>query len=178
MRWIKLDLTYVYFFKYVIVGLNPHRLFVETESIVWIFFIFWPSNIYVSAIDIVSSLFPPRCHLSSGWRHHAATSCHASFPWSQEELTASASSFGNALSRHLPSRAKIETLNPHHRRRPPSPNSLTPTIHCYKKVILTESNMPTTQLHLYFISSLASALHHWSSIHHHRSLSLLYGVIN
>jgi hypothetical protein len=39
----------------------------------WIFFIFWPSKIRISPTDIVSSLFPPRCRLSSGQRCHAVT---------------------------------------------------------------------------------------------------------
>jgi hypothetical protein len=51
----------------------------------------------------------------------------------QDELIGFASSFGNALSRHLCSRAKTEALNPHYRCRLPSPDHSTLTLHCYKK---------------------------------------------
>jgi hypothetical protein len=60
-------------------------------------------------------------------------SCHASFRWSQDELAGSASSFGNDLSHHLPSRAETKELNLHHCRQPPSPDSPTPTVRCYRK---------------------------------------------
>jgi hypothetical protein len=115
----------------------------------WIFFIFRSSKIYVSSIGIVSSLSPPRCHLSSG-RRHAAAPCHTSFSLSQDELIASALFSGNALSRRLPSRAKTEALNPHIRRRLPSLDQPTPTLHFYKKIIWTLGTHPTTQPHLYF----------------------------
>jgi hypothetical protein len=71
----------------------------------------------------------------------------------------------------LASQTKIEALNPHHRYRPPSADSLTPIIHCYKKIILTLATLPTTQPCLHFASSLARASHHWSFTHPHRSLS-------
>jgi hypothetical protein len=80
----------------------------------WIFFIFQASKIHISPTGTVSSLSPPQCSLSSDRCHHTATSCHASFPLSQDELAASASSPDIALSHHLPSRAETEALNPHH----------------------------------------------------------------
>jgi hypothetical protein len=64
------------------------------------------------------------------------TLCHASFLLSQDELAASTSSSGNALSHRLSSRAEIEALNPHHHRRPPFSDRSTPTPQCYKKVHL------------------------------------------
>jgi hypothetical protein len=103
---------------------------------------------------------------------HTTVLCHASFPWSHDELTTSTSSSGNAPSYRLPSRAKIKPLNPHHRHRPPSPDRPTLTLHCYKKVISTLATLPTTQPHLHFASSLARALHHQSSICRYHSLSL------
>jgi hypothetical protein len=120
---------------------------------------------------VVYSLSAPRYRLSSGRCRHAAASCHASFPLSQDELTVSASSSGNALSRCLPSRGETEELNLHHRRRLPSPDRPTSTLHCYKKIISTLATLPTTQLCLYFISSLARAPSHRSSPHHCRSFS-------
>jgi hypothetical protein len=63
---------------------------------------------------------PPRCYLFSGWRRHTAAPYHTSFPFSQDELVASASSSDNASSRRLPSRAETEALNPHHRHRLPT----------------------------------------------------------
>jgi hypothetical protein len=51
--------------------------------------------------------------------------CHTFFPLSQDELAASASFFGNALSHHLPSRVKTKSLNPQHRHRLSSPDRLT-----------------------------------------------------
>jgi hypothetical protein len=99
------------------------------------------------------------------------TPCHASFPWSQDDLTVFALSSGNALSCRLPSWVKIKVLNPHHSRRSPSPDSPTFTINCYKKVISILTTLPTTQPHLYFTSSLSRAPHHQSSTHRRRSLS-------
>jgi hypothetical protein len=63
---------------------------------------------------------PPRCRLSSSRCHHTATSCHASLPWIQDELAASASSFGNDSFRRLASQAETEALILHHCHRPPS----------------------------------------------------------
>jgi hypothetical protein len=140
---------------------------------VWIFFIFWPRKIRISLTGIISTLFPPRCCLSSGRRYHTATSCHTSFLLSKDELAASASSFGNALSCCLISLAKTEVLNLHHRRRLPSPDRPTITLHCYKKIISTLVTLPTTQPCLHFASSLASASCHRSSICHCRFLSPL-----
>jgi hypothetical protein len=74
------------------------------------FFIFWPSKICVSPTGVVSSIFPFQCRLSSGQRRLTTAPYHASFPWSQDELTASASYSGNASSHRLPSRAETEAL--------------------------------------------------------------------
>jgi hypothetical protein len=109
------------------------------ESNTWIFFIFQTSKIHVSPTDIFSSLSPPSCCLSSSRRRHATSTCHASFPRSQDDLAASASS------RRLSSRVKIETLNPHYRHRPPSLDHPTPTLHCYKKIISILVILPITQ---------------------------------
>jgi hypothetical protein len=136
-----------------------------------IFFIFQPSKISVSPISIVSSIFPPRCHLSYGRRRHIVTPCHTSFSLNQDELATSASSSGNASSCSLSSRVKIEALNLHHHSRPPTLDHPTPTLHCYKKIISTMATLPTTQPRLYFTSSLARAPHHQSSTHCYHSLS-------
>jgi hypothetical protein len=135
------------------------------------FFIFWPNKIHISRTGVVSSLSPPWCHISSDQYHHDAAPCNASFLWSQDKLTTSALSFGNASSRHLPSRAKTEAMNPHHHRRPPSPDRPTPTLHCYKKGHLNLDHSPTTQPHLYFVSFLARAPHHRSSTRYRHCLS-------
>jgi hypothetical protein len=79
--------------------------------------------------------------------------------------------FWQCSSRHLSSWAKIKTLNSHHRRQSPFTDTLTPTIHCYKKVISTFVTLTTTQSHLYFASSLARAPGHQISTHRHRSFS-------
>jgi hypothetical protein len=121
---------------------------------------FQPSKIHVSRTGIVSSLSPPRCHLSPGRRRHATAPCHAS-------------SSGNVLSRRLPFRTETEALNPHHRHRLPSLDRLTPTLHCYKKIISTLATLPTIQLRLHFASSLAKAPLHQKSTYHYRSLSPL-----
>jgi hypothetical protein len=135
------------------------------------FFIFWPSKICVNPIDVVSSLSLPWCQPSSGRCPDAIVSCHASFPWRQDKLAASASSSGNASSHHLLFRAEIKALNLHHCRRPPSLNNPTPIIHCYKKVISTLAILSTTQPHQKFSSSLARASRHRSSSHCCHSLS-------
>jgi hypothetical protein len=153
------------------VALNIHRPFVAAESIVWIFFIFWCSQIRISPTNVVSSLSPPRCRLSFGQHHHVATPYHAYFPWSQDEFTASTSSFGNASSHRLPSQVEIEALNSHHRRRPPSLDRPTPTLHCYKNVISTLATLSITQPRLHFASSLTKAQHHRSFTRRRRSLS-------
>jgi hypothetical protein len=137
---------------------------------------FRPSKIHVRPTGIVSSLSPPRCHLSSGRRRHASAPCHASFPLSQDDLVASVSSSGNALSHRLPSQTETEALNPHHRRRLLSLDRPTPTLHCYKKIISVLATFPTTQPHLYFASSLAKAPRYQSSTYRRRSLSPLSHV--
>jgi hypothetical protein len=137
------------------------------------FFIFWYIKIRASPIGVVSSLSPPRWRLSSGRHHHTVAPCHTSFPLSQDELSTSASSSSNDLSRHLPSRVKTEALNPHHRCRLPSSNLSTPTLHCYKNIISTLATLPTTQPCLHFASFLARAPCYRSSTHRRRSLSLL-----
>jgi hypothetical protein len=132
---------------------------------VWIFFIFWPSKICVISTDIISSLSPPQCRLSSGCRHHAAMLCHASFTWNQDELAASASSSGNASTHRLSSRAETEALNPHHRCLLPSADNLTPTFTSIKGHL----NIDHSPHH--FASSLARTSRHWSSICRRYSLS-------
>jgi hypothetical protein len=156
----------------LIIALNLYHPFVEAESTVLIFFIFWPSKIRINPTGIVSSLSPPWCRLSSGRCCYTAAPCHASFPWSQDELTASTLSSGNALSYRLTSRAESEALNLDHRCRPPSLDHPTTTLYCYKKVISTLVTLLTTQLRLHFTSSLAGAPHHRSSTRHRCSLSL------
>jgi hypothetical protein len=113
----------------------------------------------------------PRCRLSSGRHRHTAVSCYTSFPCSQDEFDASASSSNNVSSYRLPSRAETKALNLHHRRRSSSSDSPTPTLHYYKNVISILPTLPITQLHLYFVSSLARAQCHRSSTHRHCSLS-------
>jgi hypothetical protein len=61
----------------------------------------------------------------------------------------------NASSCRLPSQAETEALNLYHCHWPSSPDSLTHALHCYKKVILILATLHTTQLYLYFASSLA-----------------------
>jgi hypothetical protein len=136
----------------------------------WILFIFRSSKIHVSSTDDVSSISPPRCRLSSDRHRHATTLCHTSFPWSQDDLAAFASFFGNASFRDFSFQVKIEALNPHHRCRPPSPDSLTPTLYCYKKIILTLITLHITQPRLHFIYFIARPPHHQSFTHRHCSL--------
>jgi hypothetical protein len=138
---------------------------------VWIFFIFRPSKIHVSPSSIVSFHSPPQWRLSSDWHHHSTMSYHASFSWRQDELAASVLSSGNASSSRFLSRAKTEALNSHHYRRPSSQYSLPPTLHCYKKkVISILIILPTTQSRPNFTSSLARVPHHWSFNRWRRSL--------
>jgi hypothetical protein len=111
----------------------------------------------------VSSLSSPRCRLSSDRHRHAATSCHTSFPLSQDELTASVSSFTNALSHYLPSRAKTEVLNSHHHAQATLLRSSNFHLYCYKKIISILITLPTTQLRLCFTSSITRSSRHRSS---------------
>jgi hypothetical protein len=127
------------------------------------FIIFVPSKIHVSSTGSISSLSPPRCYLSSGRCRHIIVPCHASFLRSQDELTAFVSSSDNTSSHRLLSRAETEALNPHRLHWPPSSDCLTPTIHCYKKVISTFVTLLTTQPRLHFASSLVRAARHQSS---------------
>jgi hypothetical protein len=127
------------------------------------FFIFRSSKIHVSLTDVVSSISPLQCCLSSGRRHHAAASCHTYFSLSQYELATSTSSFGNVSSYRLSSRAETKALNPHHLRQPPSPDRLTLTFHCYKNIISILVTPPTIEPHLYFASFLTRAPHYRSS---------------
>jgi hypothetical protein len=173
MRWIKLDFTWTYLKKLncLIVALNLHIPFVAIELTAWIFFIFWHSKIHVNPISVISSHSPLQCHLSSSRRRHAIASCHTSFPWSQDELTGSASSFDNPSTRCLPFWAEIKVLNLHHHHHPPSPDHPTPIIHYYKKIISTLVTLPVTQPRLHFTHSVTRASHHRSSTHCHLSLS-------
>jgi hypothetical protein len=131
----------------------------------------WSNKIRVSPTSIVSSLSPSWCRLSSDRRHYVTVTYHTSFPWSQDELTASASSFDNASSYRLSSWAKTEALNSHHCYRSPSTNSSTPTLYYYKKVTLTLVTLPITQSCLHFTSSLARAPRHQSSARRYHSIS-------
>jgi hypothetical protein len=146
MRWIKLDHTCICLKKKL-----THQCFKSSPSICtsWIdcvnFLHFLSSKICISPTVVVSSISPPRCHLSSGRRRHAPVPCHASFPSSQDELDISNSSFGNVSSCRLPSQAETEALNPYHHHRLPSSNRPTSTIHCYKKIISTLITLLTTQ---------------------------------
>jgi hypothetical protein len=137
------------------------------------FSLFFGPKIHVSPTSVVSSLSPLWCRLSSSRCHHAAAPCHASFPLSQDELAAFASSSENALSHCLPSRAETEALNLHQYCMLPSPDRWTPTLHCYKKIISILATLPTTQPRLYFASSLARTPRHRSSTHRRSSLSPL-----
>jgi hypothetical protein len=132
---------------------------------------FWLTKIRVSPTDVVSSLSPPRCHLSSDRCHHVVVPCHASFSWRQDELTASASSSSNTSSHLLPSQVKTEALNPHNCYRSPFSDHTAPTLHYYKKVISTLVILLTTQSRLHFASSLTKAPRHRSSTHCRNSLS-------
>jgi hypothetical protein len=97
--------------------------------------------------------------------------CHASFPWSQDELATFPSSSDNTSSRRLPSQAKIKALNSQHHHRPPSSDCTTHTLYYHKKVISTFATIPTNQSALHFVFSLAKAPHHQSFNHRRRSLS-------
>jgi hypothetical protein len=141
-----------------------------------IFFIFWPSKIRVNPTGVVCSLSPPRCRRFFDRRRYTITPCHASFSLSQDKLTASASSSDNASSHRLPSRVKTEVLNPHHCCRLPTPGRPTLTLYCYKKIISTLVTLPTTQLCLHFVPSLARVPRHQSSTSHRRSLSPMYHI--
>jgi hypothetical protein len=75
--------------------------------------------------------------------------------------------------RSPPPRAETEILNLHHRRWPPSPDTATSTMYCYKKVISILVTLPATQSCLHFFSYLTRAPRHQSSTYCHRSLLLL-----
>jgi hypothetical protein len=136
-----------------------------------IFFIFWPSKIRIIPTDAISSLSPHRCRLFSDRRCHTVTPCHVSFPWTQDVLTATASSFDNASSSRIPSRVKTKAFNLYHRNRPSSPDSLTPTLYYYKKLISILVTLLTIQPHLHFASSLTRVSCYRSSNRRRRSLS-------
>jgi hypothetical protein len=111
---------------------------------VWIFFIFRDSKIRLSPIGIVSSISSLRCRLSSDQRRHATTPYYASFLLSQDKFVVSASSFDNASSCRLPSRAETNVLNLHRRRQLRLSDHLTHTLYYYRKVISTLTTLPTT----------------------------------
>jgi hypothetical protein len=112
------------------------------------------------ATDSISSLFPPRCRLSSCRHRNATTSYHTSFLWRARCICFI------VPQRFIPSpphRVEIEVLNPHHHRRPPSSDCSTPTLHCYEKVISILIILLTTQPCFHFTSSLVRAPCHRSS---------------
>jgi hypothetical protein len=116
---------------------------IAVELITWIFFIFLLCKFRVISTDVVASLFPPQCQLSSDWHHHTATSCHAFFPLSQNKLATSTLSFDNASFHRLPFWVETKALNLYHRYQPPSSDCPTPTLQCYKNIISTLVTLPT-----------------------------------
>jgi hypothetical protein len=121
--------------------------------------------------SVISSLPHPQCRFSSNRRRHAAALCYTFFSLSQDELATSASSSGNTSFHRIPSQAKIEVSNPHHRHRSPSPDRPTLILHCYKNIISTLVTLLTTQPHVHFASSLAKATCHQCSTRRCHSLS-------
>jgi hypothetical protein len=138
---------------------------------VWIFFIFGPVRFALA--QLTSS--PP--FLLSGV---ASPPIDIATPLCRVALRSHGAKTSSLLPLHLPatlrpvasSRVETEALNLHHRRRPPSSDRSTPTLHSYKNVISTLVTLPTTQARLHFASSLARASHHWSSTRHRHSLLL------
>jgi hypothetical protein len=130
---------------------------------------FQPNKIRVRPIDVISSLFPHQCRLSSDRRCHATASYHVSFPLSQDAFIISALSFGNVLSCRILSRAKTETLISHNFRRLLSLKR--PDSHHYKKIISTLTTLSTTQSYLHFTFSLVKAPCYLSFTYLHYSLS-------
>jgi hypothetical protein len=127
------------------ISLNLHHQFVAAKTTACILFIFRSSKICVSPINVISSLFPPRRCLSSGRRRHERTG-RVTLPsyGAKISLLSPLLSSGNDSPRHLPSQVKTEALNPYYRRRPPSLDCSTPTLHCYKKVISIMASFLTT----------------------------------
>jgi hypothetical protein len=62
------------------------------------FLYFLANKIHISLTGVVSSFSLPG---AASPLANVVTSCHTSFPWSQDELTAYISSFGNASSHRL-----------------------------------------------------------------------------
>jgi hypothetical protein len=133
---------------------------------------FLSSKICVSPTSIISFLFPFRWHLSNNRRRHSVVLCHASFSWSQDEIDASTSSFGNTSSRCLPSWAETEALNHTTVVNHPPCTVWLSSFTAIKRSSQFCPTLTTTQLYLYFTSSLARAPHYQSSIRRHHSLSL------
>jgi hypothetical protein len=131
---------------------------------VWTFFIFWPDKIHINPTSVIllpfPSLVPPLLRSTSPRR--CAVLCFLLMEPRRAHRLPSASSFGNVLSRRLPSRAETESLNPHHRCRPPSLDSPPPALCCYKKAIPALATLPTTQLRLHLASLPSSSL--WVSM--------------
>jgi hypothetical protein len=165
IRWIKIDFTYICFFKInqLIVVLNLYRLFVSVESSTWIFFIFRPSKIRANPTDVVSSLFLLRCRLTSGRRRHTIVPFYALFPLHLLAMI-------RLVAFPLESKPKHWihiTVVDHSLWTARLPLSIV-----IKKVISTLSTIFITQPCLSFATSLAKAQHHRSSTCRHHSLSL------
>jgi hypothetical protein len=146
MRWTKLNLTCIYFQKkltHCCFKFSPFNCSSWIDRVNFLHFLL--SKIRISSTDVVFSISPSRCRLSFGRCHHVVTPCHAYFPWSQDELVAYASSFGNVSLYRLSSRVEFVALNLQHCRQPPSSDSPTPTLNCYKKCYLNRvSILPYT----------------------------------
>jgi hypothetical protein len=96
--------------------------------------------------------------------HHNTAPCHASFSWSQDELTVSSLSSSNTSSHRIYPQAETKALNSHHHHRPPYPDRPTLTLHYYEKIASTLPTLPTTQSCLHFCllpsqSTTSSELH-------------------
>jgi hypothetical protein len=122
-------------------------------------FLYFLFKIRVNLTGVVSSLVPPLLRPTSSYSRTVSHFLLIEPKWARYLCFIS----DNASSCCLPSRAKIEAVNLHCHRRPPSTDRPTPTLHFCKNVISTLVTLPTTQLHLYFASSLTRALCHRSS---------------
>jgi hypothetical protein len=137
---------------------------------VWIFFIFRSSNIRDSPTCVISFVSPPQCRLR--WptspchrvvQHflpmEPRQACCLRFILRQRFILPPPLSSRNRSIEFAP--LSLATLS----------DCLTPTLHCYKKVISTFVTLTITQPCLNFASSLARAPRHWSSTHRRHSLS-------
>jgi hypothetical protein len=143
-RWDEKTRSHLHMFKKNL----THRYFKFSSSIctswinLWIFFLFF-GPVRFTSVQLTSSHLFLLPGAATSLTDVVTLSLHVTLffielRWARcpHFIAVLTSSSDNTLSRRLLAQVKTEVLNSHHHRRLSSPDRLTPTLHCYKNIIL------------------------------------------